>query len=321
MPVIPKSNYQPPFIFQNCHLNTVFPSVVRKVEGIQYERERIDTPDGDFLDIDWSKVGGKKLILGLHGLEGSASRPYILGMLKLFNQHGWDGAGLNFRGCSGEPNRLLRTYHMGDTGDVEFVIQHILNNHPYEEIALFGFSLGGNVLLKYLGEQGKNLPDVIRRAVAFSVHCHIESANIEIDKWYNKVYLNRFLLSLNTKLLLKAERFPNKVQIPANGLPKNFREFDDFFTGPVHGFKDAVDYWQRSSSIHYIPDIRIPFLMVNASDDSFLSPQCYPTKLAEQLPNFFLEIPNKGGHVGFVTRTKDGFYWSERRAAKFILEE
>jgi len=321
MPLIQQSNYKPPFIFHNRHLNTTYPSLIRRVYGVRYERERIDTPDGDFLDLDWSKTGGKRLILGLHGLEGDASRPYIQGMLKLFNQRGWDGAGLNFRSCSGEPNRRARSYHIGDTGDVDFIIHHILKNHKYEEIALFGFSLGGNVVLKYLGEQGNELPDVIKRAVAFSVPCHIESANLEIEKWFNRVYRNRFLNSLNAKLLQKAELFPDEIQVPEGSLPKNFKEFDDLYTGPIHGFRDAQDYWNSNSSIHFIPGIKIPVLLINAKDDTFLSPQCYPVELAEKMKNFYLEMPEKGGHVGFVTRAKDGFYWSERRAARFILEK
>jgi len=320
MPLIPTSNYKPPLIFNNRHLNTTYPSLIRKVEGVRYERERLNTPDGDFLDLDWYFNGGSKLILGLHGLEGDAQRPYIQGMLKLFGRHGWDGAGLNFRGCSGELNRLPRSYHIGDTGDLQFVIRHILNNYRYDEIALFGFSLGGNVTLKYLGEQGKELPNVIKRAVAFSVPCHIESANVEIQKWFNRVYRNRFLNSLNAKLLAKAKLFPEQVKLPEEGLPKTFQEFDDIYTGPIHGFRDAHEYWSSNSSIHFIPGIKIPVLLINAQDDTFLSPKCYPVELAEKMKNFYLEIPEKGGHVGFVTSDKDGFYWSERRAADFILE-
>lgn len=316
MPVIDNSSYSARGIFRNPHINTVYPALFRKVD-LTYERERLSTPDGDFLDLDWSKTGSTKLIIALHGLEGSADRPYIKGMLRHFNDRGWDGLGLNFRGCSGEPNRRLRSYHMGETTDLDRVIQHIHSVGKYHSVVLTGFSLGGNVLLKYLGEKGREVPGFLKGAVAFSVPCFIPSANKEIDHWQNYLYLKRFLNSLNTKIEEKARRFPDQVRLP-RPMPKNFLEFDGQFTAPIHGFEDAQDYWHSCSSLNFLPDIHLPTLLINAGDDTFLSKECYPYNQARKMKQFFLEVPRWGGHVGFCPSNGSKTYWSEKRALEFL---
>jgi predicted alpha/beta-fold hydrolase len=317
MPIIPNSSYKASGMFRNAHVNSIYPAFFRKVEGVNYKRERMDTPDGDFLDLDWSKVGSRSLLIALHGLEGSADRPYIRGMTRYFNDQGWDALGLNFRGCSGEPNRLLRSYHVGETGDLKFVLQHALQTGSYERVGLVGFSLGGNVLLKYLGEDPGQVPDEVVGGVAFSVPCDVKSANTEIDRWHNWHYRKRFLDDLNRKMEEKARRFPDQLQLPQQ-MPRDFREFDDVFTAPVHGFDSAEHYWTSSSAIHFIPDIERPALLVSAADDSFLSERCYPFRLAKSHEYFHLEVPSYGGHVGFVTRHPKGYYWTEQRAYEFL---
>jgi len=318
MPVINTSTYKAPLFLKNRHLNTIYAALFRKVGGMGYERERVETEDDDFIDLDWSVVGGDRLLIALHGLEGDSDRSYIKGMLQIFNQKGWDGLAVNFRGCSGEPNRQLHSYNMGVSGDLDFVVQHVLGKEKYREIALVGFSLGGNVTLKYLGEQGNHLPKEVRKAVAFSVPCHIESSNVEISRWYNWFYLKRFMDSLNAKAVEKAQRFSDKIQFDAGHLPKNFYQFDDLFTAPAHGFKDGKDYWTQSSSLQFLPEIRIPTLLVNAKDDSFLSARCYPFDMAKKHPQLYLETPQNGGHVGFVSFNGNGIYWSEKRALEFV---
>ena len=163
MPLIKNSTYKAPFLLRNAHTNTVYAALVRKVPGVFYEREVLDTPDGDFLDLDWSFVKSDKLVIVLHGLEGSADRPYMLGMIREFNRSGWDGLGFNFRGCSGRLNRKAASYHMGWTQDLEFVIEHILNLDKYREVVLVGFSLGGNVILNYLGRKGSAVPKLVKK--------------------------------------------------------------------------------------------------------------------------------------------------------------
>ncbi len=317
MPLIDHSTYKATGIFRNGHLNTLYAALWRKVAGVAYRRERLATPDGDFIDIDWSEVGSRKLLITLHGLEGNAGRPYMLGFAKFFNSKGWDVAALNFRGCSGEPNLQPRSYHIGDTGDLRLLVEHALGRGVYQHIALAGFSLGGNVALKYLGENPDAVPLQIRAVAVFSVPCDIATANVEIDKWKNRLYRRRFMQSLNVKMRQKAERWPDVVRFPTRK-PRHFRDFDNYFTAPLHGFANAADYYSRCGSIRFIPHIRIPALMVNALDDSFLSPACYPVDIAETHPVFYLETPQHGGHVGFVTTRTGGVYWSEQRAWQFI---
>lgn len=316
MPIIQNSTYTAPHVFKNRHLNTIYPALLRRVPDVDYQRETIDTPDDDFLDLDWSKVGDNKVVIVSHGLEGDASRAYVKGMIRAFNRQGWDGIGSNFRGCT-RPNRQLRSYHMGASDDLGLVVQHVLNLNHYEEIALIGFSLGGNVTLKYVGEQGTNISPIVKKAVAFSVPCHIKSANVEINKFHNRLYLKRFLVSLNAKVEAKRPHFEELQAIQPLRQPKNFVEFDDVYTGPLHGFKDALDYWERTSSKQFLPNIAIPTLLVNAQDDSFLSAACFPIQEAKENPNFYLEMPKHGGHVGFSGGAGD--WWTERRAVEFVL--
>ena len=319
MPLIRKSDYRARGPFRYGHINTIFPALFRRVEGVSFDRQRVDTPDGDFLDLDWSATGRRRLALLLHGLEGSAGRHYIRGMARYFNQNGWDAVGFNFRGCSGEPNRKLRSYHVGETGDLKWAISMILNQCDYESIVLVGFSLGGNVVLKYLGENGEEAPTEVRCGVAFSVPCDVMSTNREIDRWQNYLYRHRFIKSLNAKVREKALQFPEVLRLPEQ-MPRNFRQFDGRFTAPIHGFEDAEDYWTSNSSLRFLPGIRRPALLVSAGDDSFLSPACYPYRIAEQHPHLFLEVPRWGGHVGFVSSGPGGAYWSEQRAYQFVKE-
>ncbi len=317
MPIFESSDYRPPLLFRNTYVNTIYTSLVRRVEDLIYTRERIATPDQDFLDLDWSVKGNNRLVLVLHGLESNANRSYIKGLIRCFNISGWDGVGMNFRGCSGENNLSLRTYHVGETSDLQVVLEHILQLNRYRTVVLVGFSLGGNVVLKYLGEQGAKIFPEIKAAVAVSVPCHVPSANIEFNRRRNWMYLRRFLKTLNNKMHEKAAQWPGHLDIKKNN-PRSFDEFDEAFTAPVHGFKNAEDYWTRNSSLQFIPNIKLPTLLINALDDTFLSPQCFPKKEAKDMPNFYLAMPKWGGHCGFYTPTKDNVLWSEKTALTFL---
>lgn len=320
MPLIETSSYRAKGMFKRAAVNTVYPALFRAIPEVLYTRERIDTPDGDFLDLDWSSIGSKKIVLVIHGLEGEAGRPYVKGMIRYFNEKGWDGLGMNHRGCSGVPNLRLRSYHMAATADVALVVNHIIAKYDYDELAIVGFSLGGNLTLRYLAEIATNPPAILKKAVAFSVPCDISSANIEIHRWYNYLYLRRFLKSLNQKVVEKAQQFPDELKLPPR-LPRTFYEFDDWFTGPIHGFLNGTDYYQKASSLPILASIRTPVLLVNAQDDTFLSPACYPINIAKQSDFFFLEMPAHGGHVGFAHFGGDKSFWSERRAFSFIASD
>ena len=316
MPYLKTNTYQPNFLFKQRHLNTIYPSIFRRTK-VNYKRERCELPDGDFIDLDWSKVESKKMVMLLHGLEGSSDSSYIKGMIRIFNENGWDGAAMNFRGCSGEPNRLLRTYHSGVTEDLESVLQIIFQNHDYEKIVLAGFSLGGNVVLKYIGEKGIAIDERIKHGIGISVPCDLKGCCLEIHKSHNYIYLNRFLVSLKEKTKTK-KAFANQIDIPKVLASKDFYEFDNYFTAPVFGFKDAEDYWEKSSSKQFLNNIAIPSLLISARDDSFLSESCYPFEEAESNPNFYLSAPNYGGHVGFAQLNRAGNYWTDEQAIQFV---
>lgn len=319
MPLVEHASYRAPLGFRNPWTNTLYAALFRKVSGVHYRRQRLELPDGDFLDLDWSRIGSRRLIIALHGLEGSARRPYVMGMVRAFNHAGWDAVGINFRNCSGTPNRLLQSYHIGATGDLAYLVEQLAASARYTCIVLIGFSLGGNVVLKYLGEQGSQLPCAMQAGVAISAPVDVVDANREIRKWRNRPYVWRFMRSMNAKIEQKRRRFGHQLFEPARPA-RNFDEFDEWYTAPIHGFSSAYDYWQRSSSIHFIPYIRVPTLMVNAADDTFLGPNCYPTALARPHRHFHLEIPRHGGHVGFVQFGHNGLYGSEQRALAFVHE-
>ncbi|PRY13212.1 hypothetical protein CLV24_106127 [Pontibacter ummariensis] len=317
MPLV-KSQYNtsPLFLF-NGHLQTIVPSLFRQVEGVRYERERITTPDKDFIDIDWSRVGSKKLVLLSHGLEGDTGRPYITGMVKAFNARGVDALAWNYRSCSGEPNKLLRSYHLGASDDLDFVLHHALQQDRYETVYLVGFSAGGNITLKYLGEAPAQVPSRVERAAVFSTPVDLKGSAQRISK----IYTQRFLRTLGQKLEQKQQMFPDELDLNGYSLSWSFPEFDDRYTAPIHGFKSAEDYYARVSSRQFLKNIRIPTLLVNAKNDPFLSESCYPLQEAEHNPNFYLEIPEKGGHVGFAEDFGRDQYYSEKRAVRFLLDK
>lgn len=318
MPLIEDSTYKPSPLFRNNHINTFQASLFRKFPDIEYERFRITTADEDFIDLDCQVNDHKRAVILLSGLEGDSVRNYMKGMAACFYKNGWDTISMNYRGCSGEPNLLPRTYHVGDTADLQLTIDFIQKKFVFKEIALIGFSMGGNIILKYLGETGKKINPVIISSATFSVACDIPSANMQMEKWYNWHYRKYLIGSLKQKYQTKIEAFPDQFTKPEKKFDNTFKTFDEHFTAPIHGFKSAIEYWKLNSSINFLKNISIPTLMVNALDDSFLSKECYPYKIAKESDYLFLETPEHGGHLGFSGDVVDDFYWSERRAVAFI---
>jgi len=318
MPLL-SSDYRPPLHFRSAHLSTIYSGLFRKVDGLDQERERIELPDGDFMDLDWSftKKPSKKVVILLHGLEGNAQRPYITGSAKAFNEAGINACAVNFRGCSGETNRLYRSYHSGATEDLDAVVQHILHTKNYEEIYIKGVSLGGNMALKYVGEP-RNIPKIIKAVIAVSAPCNLYSSLKELLKPKNYAYAIRFRKHLTDKLRLKLPLFPDRISRFEIKRIKNLKDFDDIYTAPAHGFKDALDYYEQCSCRQFLLEIQVPSLIINAENDSFLGPECYPYHEAEKNPNIHLETPKFGGHVGFID--SENRYYSEKRAIKFLEE-
>ncbi|MFK5924251.1 MAG: alpha/beta fold hydrolase [Verrucomicrobiota bacterium] len=319
MPLIRNSSFAPTTFFRHAHMDTVLPSALRRLSALPVQRIRIDTPDHDFLDLDYYNDGqSHKVAILSHGLEGSSSQAYILGMAKALAAQGWDSVAWNFRGCSGEPNRLLRFYHSGATEDLQSIVNHVSTTQRYQKIALIGFSLGGNLTLKYLGDLGDQINPRIYKAVAFSAPCDLKSCAHLLALPANRFYMWRFMRSLKTKMRDKAKRFPDKLDTHDLNQMRTFAEFDDQYTAPLHGFNGAVDYWTRCSSKPVLKHIHIPTLLVNARNDPFLASECYPEKEAAEHPYFHFEAPDYGGHVGFMTSRPNGEYWSETRTLEFL---
>lgn len=314
MPLVERSTYRSPLLLRNPHVHTAWAGLGRRIGDPGYERERLELPDGDFVDLDRLIRGSRRLVIVSHGLEGHAHRPYMRGMARALDRAGWDVVAWNYRGCSGEPNRLLRSYHSGATEDLDAVVQHTAP--AYDEVALVGFSLGGNLTLKYLGERGHAAVARISAAVAFSVPCDLRASSLNLERPANRPYLRRFMHTLRAKIRVKDVLHPGSLDLAGLESVDTFREFDDRYTAPLHGFRDAEDYWARASSGPLVPDIRVPTLIVSSLDDPFLTPDCFPVAAAAASPVVHLETPTHGGHVGFVRFARD--YWSETRAIDFL---
>jgi len=315
MPLISDSSYKRPKWLFNGHLETIYPALFRKVTLGTPERERIKTPDKDFLDLDWYRQNGAHLIIICHGLEGNSSRPYMLGMARLFLEDGYDVMTWNYRGCGNELNQNAIFYHSGATYDLQEVVQHSLKD--YDSVSLVGFSLGGNLVLKYLGEKGESIPQ-LKKGVAVSVPLHLSSSSKKISETENTLYSKRFLRTLKKKVIQKAKEHPEQIPVHFLKNIKTLSDFDDIYTGPLHGFSDAEEYYEINSSINFLKDIRIPTLVLNAQNDPFLSELCFPEKMAKELENVFFEFPKHGGHVGFTPQNSKDPYYSDQRAFEFI---
>jgi len=318
MPVIKNKQYKPPFYLFNQHLETIVPSALRKVKGVKYERERIETRDGDFLDIDWVKNNNSRLIIASHGLEGSSDRPYILGIAKLFSQDDWDVMAWNCRSCSGEMNRKEFLYHHGFTQDVEEVVRKALENN-YKEIVMIGFSMGGSLTLKYVGENGHDLYPEIKGAMAVSVPCNLSSSSQMLALKKNKFYQDRFMRKLDIKLREKSDQFPGMIDIKPWKNFKNFHEFDTHYSAKIFGYKDAQDFYDSVQCYPHLKEINIPTLILNALNDPMLTDDCYPESEVEKNQNILLELTNYGGHVGFLQKGKH-YTYAEERALSFFSQ-
>ena len=316
MPLV-KSQHQPSFLFRNGHFSTIYSARLRPIPKLIQERERVMLPDGDFIDVDWSfsEKETRKAAILLHGLEGNAQRVYMKGQAMQLILKGWDVAAMNHRGCSGEDNLLYESYNSGRTIDLEWLIDSILKIGKYDEISLIGFSLGGNLVLKYLGEK-EILPKQIKKGIAISAPLNLKGSLDALNRPENILYNRVFVNDLRKKYKRKMQHFPVKMNLQTYQKIQTLLDFDNLYTAPAHGFIDAFDYYEKSSSIQFIENIKIPILILSAKNDSFLSKDCYPITLATQLKNVYLEIPKYGGHVGFHKTNKEQY--SELRSVEFL---
>ncbi|MBC3785405.1 YheT family hydrolase [Spirosoma utsteinense] len=316
MPLISSAYPGPPAYQYNGHLQTIIPSLMRAVTGVVYERERLTLSDDDFVDLDWIRRGNRRLVILTHGLEGDSHRQYMLGTARLFAQARYDVLAWNCRSCSGEMNRAFRLYNHGEIDDIGEVIQHALQARPYDEIVLVGYSMGGNIILKYLGVQGAGLPEAIKRGIAISSPTDLEASALLLDRPSNHFYRNRFMKKLLVKINQKAVGFPDRLDMTKLRQVKRWRDFDNFFSAPVNNYRDAGDFYAQASAVNFMPGITVPTLVLNAQNDPLLSAECSPRWLAEKHPHIFLETPRTGGHVGFAL-AHDQHTYAERRALAF----
>ncbi len=315
--------FQPAPWLRNAHLQTMWAPLFRKTPVLHRQRERLELPDSDFLDLDWNiadngnnavDTESRPLVVLFHGLTGSSNSAYILGMQQALEDRDWDSVAVNFRGCSGRPNRLPRAYHSGETGDVDFVLSVCRERYPERTILAIGYSLGGNALCKWLGEQGREKTNtgkanIIDGGVVVSAPYELARCATRLDQGFSKIYRKRLIDELTQGITLKKNLYRHTAQEdylyrleslgPLEEI-KSFWQFDDRVVAPLHGFSSAQDYYQRSSARQFVPDIKIPTLLVHAIDDPFMPEDVAPT--SEECPaGVELALTSQGGHVGFVT--------------------
>lgn len=313
--------FRPAWWCRNAHAQTIWAALLRQAPPVPLARARWELPDGDFLDVDELAAGepAPRLIV-LHGLESSSRAPAVAGLLREARRRGWGGVAVNFRGCSGEPNRLRRSYHGGDTADLAWVIARVQADHPSSPLFLAGISLGGNVLLKYLGEQGETLPAQVRAAAAISAPFDLAASVQALERRFSRVYRRRLVASLKRKTFEKLVRYPDLVDRLKLRAVRTLAAFDDLVTAPVHGFPDAAAYWAASSSAPLLACIRRPTLLINAEDDPFLPAGSLPRSAVGANPFLTAAFTPAGGHLGFLSGRWPGapIAWAERCAIEFL---
>lgn len=320
MPILTTPEYRCPVFFRGEHLETIVPNLSRRRFSIRYQRERLELSDGDFVDLDFtsspSKVDSDTCLLVLHGLEGSSTAPYVKSLAFACRSRSVDIAALNFRGCSGELNRAPRFYHSGDTADLAEVIAYL--EKRYKKIGLVGFSLGGNVALKYMGENPSAVSSQVGACVAISAPVDLEGSALKIGKPENRFYMSRFIRLLSLKIEAKAKLYPEDLDAVGVRKLADFKAFDGRYTAPLNGFESAEDYWRKSSALVSLENVSKPSLLINARNDPFLSENCFPNAIAEKSAYFYSAFPENGGHLGFPSGRTDGSAWHELVCLTFL---
>jgi predicted alpha/beta-fold hydrolase len=293
--------FAPPWWLRNPHLQTIYGARIVRAPKIAWRRERWDTPDGDFVDVDFvDGPEGAPWVHLYHGLEGSSNSPYARALMSHVRKRGWRGSVFHFRGCSGEPNRLPRAYHSGDAAEIDWSMREIRRRAGAADLFAVGISLGGNALAKWLGESGGAALDIVKRAAVVSAPLDLMAAGDALGRGFALNYARHFLATLKALTEAKLARHPGLVDAQAMRRSRTLREFDNVVTAPLHGFRDTDDYWTRASAKPLLAAIRVPTLVINARDDPFLPESALPTE-REVSPVVKLELPARGGHVGFVT--------------------
>jgi predicted alpha/beta-fold hydrolase len=314
-------DYRAPWWLPGGHLQTIYAYFLKRETHLCLRRERWHTPDNDFIDLDWLDSGDNSasLLVLFHGLEGCSSSHYAKSLMNHARRRHWRGVVSHFRGCSGEHNRLVRAYHSGDSSEIDWILRRLKENNPKAKIYALGVSLGGNVLLKWLGEQGERALEIVEKAAAVSAPVDLAAAAGVLDRGCRKlIYTRYFLRTLKQKSLYKIAKHQLRIDLRQVRAASTFRQFDDLFTAPVHGFDSAEDYWAKSSSKGWLAQIQVPTLLLNARNDPFLPAAALPDT-GEVSPYVTLEYPESGGHVGFVSgRFPGDLNWLPQRILSFF---
>jgi predicted alpha/beta-fold hydrolase len=314
MPIVTES-YKPALFMRNGHVHTIYPALFRRPNKVQWQRRRMELPDGDFLDLDWWKSNCARLVVLGHGFEGNTTSTYVLAAAHLFHANGFDVLAWNHRSCSGEMNRLPRFYHNGVTEDLE----HVLGvTKAYQELHYVGYSLGGNVMLKYLGDGQHRVPENFKSGVAISAPVDLPSCVVEMHKRRNLVYHQNFLRTLVQKVKIKHKMMPHAINSAHLNKVKTLTDFDTYYTAPLHGFESPADYYKKSSSLPFLANISIPTLLLQAQDDPMLGERCFPVEVAKRSAYFHFLQTRYGGHVAF-TQPGSKWHWMEEVALEFAM--
>ena len=307
---------------RNAHLQTLYGSAFAPRPEVAYRRERWETPDGDFIDVDFCDgAADAPFVVMFHGLEGSSDSGYARALMREALDIGWRGAVVNFRGCSGEPNRLARAYHSGDSEEVNWILRTMRARLPGVALYAAGMSLGGNALLKWVGERSSDAVPIIDAAAGASAPVDLMASGESLGRGFNRIYTKHFLGTMKKRSVAKLARFPGIFDADAALRARNLREFDDVVTAPLHGYKDTDDYWTRGSAKPHMTQIRVPTLLVSARDDPFLDAPCFP--LAREISrDVTLDFPAHGGHGAFVSGKYPGdIRWLARRILHFFQQQ
>lgn len=308
----PQAAYRAPLWLPGGNLQTLYPALLARRPAVNYHRQRWDTPDGDFIDLDWTEnrdsglpIEQQPLLALFHGLEGSSNSHYARAMMRATVAHGWRGVVVHFRGCSGELNRLPRAYHSGDSAEIDWILRRLKQQQDGAPLHAAGVSLGGNALLKWLGEQEAAATAILHSAAAMSAPLDLHAAGTALEQGFNMVYTRHFLVTMKRKSLLKLQMHPGLFDASRVRAARTLREFDDLVTAPLHGFAGVDDYWTRASSKPWLSRIAVPTLLLNACNDPFLPAAALPAP-HEMSATVSASFPDAGGHVGFMTGTFPG---------------
>ncbi|MBQ6474178.1 MAG: alpha/beta fold hydrolase [Victivallales bacterium] len=319
MPLIEQSTYHPPFLLSNRHLQTIIPSYFRPSEDVNYEREFFHTPDDDVLFLDWARVGSDKLVVLHHGLCGHSRRHYVVSLVTAFNKAGWDCLCWNYRGTGPSDGGKLHFTTNNSTNEVGWVVEHAIAQGRYRKVGLTGYSMGGNLVTLYLCREAARVPSEVVGGVVFCATIDLNSSSHLFNSAIGRIYANHFIKQFKEMIIRKHALFPDQIDLAPLEKVNSFTSFDHYYTAPLFGFADEDDYYRTASACNYLSALRLPLLMINPSNDPFLAERCYPVEEAKRNPNLYLEIPEGGGHCGFITFDSKAEWWPARRSKEFLL--